>query len=74
MSDNALIVDRVVGSRLSIRHAARMILEHLDQLAPHEIEASGWTQAEIKSLERLAACEIAGIPYGEWPSAGGNDV
>lgn len=59
--------DMVLGARISMREAARQILEAIDQLVEYEIAESGWTRDEIAALERLAAMQIAGVAFGDWP-------
>lgn len=59
--------DTVLGARLSMRSAARRILEMLDQMAEHEIAEAGFTREDIAAFERLAAAVIAGVPFGDWP-------
>ena len=59
--------DLVLGARLGLRDAARQVLEALDDLAEHEVAASGWTRDEIAVLERVAAMPITGVPFGNWP-------
>lgn len=63
------VLDLVVGSRVSLRGSARHVLKAFDELSENEANRCGWTSAEITALERLAAMEIAGIPFGDWPPA-----
>jgi hypothetical protein len=59
--------DLVLGARVSMRGAARQILEAIDQLAEFEVARTGWTREDIALLERIAAWKIEGVPFGEWP-------
>ncbi len=64
MTDAALMA---VVARSPIRHAARLLLQLLDQLTEHELSAAGYTRQEIATLEQIAAWQIDGEPFGRWP-------
>ena len=48
-----------VGCRLSLRTTARYALSF--------INAERWDSDEVAALERLAAMNVDGIPFGDWP-------
>jgi hypothetical protein len=63
----SLAVEMALGARSQLRRCARLLLEVIDGMSADEMEAAGYSSEDTAALERMAAWNVEGVPYGDWP-------